>query len=323
MVIEDALKAAGFSQMPFRIVPPAQMDQIVWAGDKKVIEDLYGAAQATRVDNIGTTEFIVVYGEFGSGKTNALKWLVQRLRGEGQLVAYLVRPSILDKPTWHDIARSLFTNSFHKAETVQRLYILRQWVLQESDRRARAELGSAADNPDNLKAKSETKRRDLCSEILPDSPGFVRFVIDMADPNSQSTQNKNWSYLAETPTKQSGSAIAGEYNLPPDGFGSDYSATLLLSSFIKAITYQTPLGVGSQLVALTMDEMEGLIDLPPASRLSIHQGLRELINSTARNIYSSLSLQLRQMHLKCGVFSIPRSCNAFHAYRFKCRSSKK
>jgi Cdc6-like AAA superfamily ATPase len=291
MVIEDTLQVAGFSQMPFRIVPPAQMDQIVWAGDKAVIDELYEAAQATRADNLGTTEFIVVYGEYGSGKTNALKWLVQRLRADDQLVAYLVRPSILDKPTWHDIARSLFTHSFQKADCLRRLNTLRQWILRESEARARSELGQQADDPDRLKEKKELKEKELYGEILPDAPGFVQFAVEMADPSPSARDNRdrNWSYLADTPSRASGSAIATRYGLPSDGFGSDYSATLLLSSFITAMTYKTPLGSGSQLVALLMDEMEGLIELPPASRLSIHQGLRELINSCTEHLFIAIA----------------------------------
>ncbi len=289
MVIQDVLHVAGFSEMPFRIVPPAQMEKIVWAGDDTIIKGLYEAARATRVDNLGTTEFLVVYGEYGSGKTNALKWLVQKLRSEGQLVAYVVRPSVLDKPTWHDIARSLFTNSFQKADIIKRLSILRQWALREAESRARTELGGEANDPDKLRAMRDVKQRDLYAEVLPDSPGFVRFAIEMADPNAQGTQTRNWSYLAEATTRQAGSIIATEYNLPPDGFGSDYSATLLLTSFVKAMTYKTPLGMGSQSVALLMDEMEGLNDLPPASRQSVQQGLRELINACTEHMFIAVA----------------------------------
>ena len=308
MVIENTLQSAGFRQMPFRIVPPAQMDQIIWAGDTSVINSLYEAAVATRVDNLGTTEFIVVYGEYGSGKTNALKWLQQKLKVEDkQLVAYLVRPSMLDKPTWHDIARSLFIHSFRKADSLERLKALRHWILRESENRAAEDLGAQSPDPDQLRAAKETKAEELYSEVLPDAPGFVHFVSDMANPSStaEGIRDRNWSYLADTPSRTAGSAIAKEYGLPPDGFGSDYSATLLLSSFIKAMTYETRSGLGSQLVALLMDEMEGLIELPPASRLSIHQGLRELFNTCTEHLFIALAATASDASEMYGILDNP------------------
>src|SRR5437868_3914466 len=108
MQVQDILSASGFRANPFRIVPPAEMDNILWAGDRQPIEILTDAARSPRADNLGTSEFVVLFGEFGSGKTNALKWLFKQLTADGELVAYLIKPSVADKPTWHDIVRTLF-----------------------------------------------------------------------------------------------------------------------------------------------------------------------------------------------------------------------
>ena len=63
----------------------------------------------------------VLFGDYGSGKTNALKYLTKEMRKDGALVAYMARPSVADKPTWHDIARSLFTQAFRKDDVSERL----------------------------------------------------------------------------------------------------------------------------------------------------------------------------------------------------------
>src|SRR5690242_17906901 len=103
-MLDATLVAAGFKENPFRIVPPAEMESVIWAGDTAVIDELLEAARSPRVDSLGTSELVVLFGEFGSGKTNALKYLTKKMRQEDALVAYLVRPSLADKPTWQTIA---------------------------------------------------------------------------------------------------------------------------------------------------------------------------------------------------------------------------
>ena len=42
MVMNDALSAAKLTSMPFRIVPPTDMENLIWAGDTLVRNRLYG-----------------------------------------------------------------------------------------------------------------------------------------------------------------------------------------------------------------------------------------------------------------------------------------
>ena len=276
--------------MPFRIVPPNEMENVQWAGDRSTIESLYEAARAPRADFLGTSELVILFGEFGSGKTNALKWLTNQMRSDGQLVAYVVRPSVADKPLWHDIVRSLFTQSFLRADVVARLTPLRKYVISEAKRRARQALGTTAEEePDAFAAAEQGHRREIAAEVVPEHPGFVEFVVDLCDPSSPSLQNRNWAYLAEKPSAGEGRAIAAQYGLPAEGIGSDWSATLILSSFVLAMTYPTPSGVGTDVVCILMDEVEGIVDLPTGSRLSILQGLRDLFNACTEHLFLALA----------------------------------
>ena len=287
--IQDALEVAGFRRMPFRIVPPSDMENIQWAGDRSTIEALHDAARSPRGDFLGTSELVILFGEFGSGKTNALKWLTNQMRSEGQLVAYIVKPSVADKPLWHDIVRSLFTQSFRKADIVECLTPLRKYVILESKRRARSALGSAADEePDVLEASEQAYRHEVAEEIVPEHPGFVDFVVDLCDANSP-LQERNWAYLSDKTGASDGRSVASDYGLPPEGMGSDYSATLLLSSLILALTHPTPQGTGAQVVCVLLDEIEGLVDLPAASRLSILEGLRNLFNACTEHLFLALA----------------------------------
>lgn len=300
-VIDTALTVAGFRDNPFRIVPPAEMDSVIWAGDTAIIDELMEAARSPRADALGTSELVVLFGEYGSGKTNALKFLTRVMRQEGALVAYLVRPSVADKPTWHDIGRSLFTQVFRKEDVAQRLGHLRKFVMVESAKRAKAELGEGADsNPDELAAVQRTKVQQVAAEILPEAPGFVEFAMDLA----HTRKDRNWSYLADKPSPTLGKEVSSQYNLPADGLASDYGATLLLSSLVRTLTYPTP-RVGTEVVCILMDEIEGIVDLPPASRLSILQGIRDLFNACTEHLFMALASTSSDASELWGILDTP------------------
>ena len=89
MVMNDVLSAAKLTNMPFRIVPPTDMENLIWAGDTNVRNRLYSAACSPRPDGLRTSELVLIYGEFGSGKTHTMKYLAKQLKGENQLVAFL------------------------------------------------------------------------------------------------------------------------------------------------------------------------------------------------------------------------------------------
>jgi hypothetical protein len=304
--IQGALATAGFRSMPFRIVPPTEMENVQWAGDRSTIDALYEAAQAPRDDFLSTSELVVLFGEFGSGKTNALKWLTNRMRTDGQLVAYLVKPSVADKPLWHDVVRSLFTQAFSKADIISRLTPVRKHVLVESKRRAREALGATADeDPDALRVLESEKKREIAAEIVPEHPGFVDFVVDLCDSSSGAVQNRNWAYMADKPSTADGKAIANLYGLPAEGIGSDWSATLLLSSLIQGVTHRTPYGIGSEVVCILMDEVEDLNDLASSARLSILQGLRDLFNACTEHLYIALAASASDASEMWGILDAP------------------
>jgi hypothetical protein len=308
MVIQDVLSSAGFKQMPFRIVPPTQMENILWAGDKSLIDELYEAALSPRPDYLGTSEFVLLYGDFGSGKTNALKWVYQKLNAQGELVVYLGGPSVADKPNWHDIVRSLFTQNLHKGDIAHRLSHLRKWVLVEAQQKAQAQLGpAAAQDPDATGQLQAAKLREIAETILPEAPGFVRFAMDLSDPSPSRSvdRDRNWSYLAGKPPANVGQGVATEYGLPADGLQTDYAATQILSSLIRLLTYVTPNGVGTQVFSLLMDEVEGIPDLPPASRLSILGGLRDLVNACTEHVFLALAGTASDASELWGILDVP------------------
>jgi hypothetical protein len=174
--------------------------------------------------------------------------------------------------------------------------------MAEAGRRARAELGDGADFSDEQAALTKVKKSQVAAEILPEAPGFVEFAMDLASDK----KDRNWSYLADKPNAAQGRVVSAEYNLPADGLATDYGATLLLSSLIRTLTYQTPQGdVGTQVVCILMDEIEGLVDLPPASRLSILQGIRDLFNACTEHLFMALAATASDASELWGTLDVP------------------
>lgn len=293
----DVISASGFARMPFRIVPPTDMDHIIWAGDRSIIDGLLFAAKSPREDELATSELVVIWGDYGSGKTNALKYLSKELREAGELVAYIPRPAITDKPMWSLLVREMFSACFLREDVVRRLTRLKNWVGQEALRRVNEE------HPDGdpQKAMSQ-KQSEIFSEILPEKPGFVEFLMDLV---ANKPGDLNWKFLTGSMTPKESGAIAGKYGISSEGMGSDHGATELLAYFVRVMTHTVSSPPGSDVVYLLFDECEGLNDLSSAGRQSILIGLRDLFNLATEHLFLALALTASDASELWGVFDEP------------------
>ena len=281
MTMRDILKESGLTGQPFRIVPPTDTDGLIWAGDRSVLDSLLVAASSPAPDSLETSEMVIIHGDFGSGKTHTLKYLASRLKDQGQLVAYIPNMKVTENPRWHDILRNIFSSQFSSGEIVKRLQPLRQYVLNDRRARAEAELGAeSTGDPDKLVTLEKAKQDEIFREVLSECPGFVRFMMDLSDPNSTSTMASNWRFLSTKMTNAQAANIASPYGMPPSGMSSDHDAGLLFSYFCRVMTYKTPSGVGTPVINLLFDESEDLRDVNLASGDSIQQGIRTMIDST-------------------------------------------
>lgn len=306
MVMENILSAAKLTSMPFRIVPPTEMDNLIWAGDTQVINRLHTAARSPRLDGLRTSELILIYGEFGSGKTHTLKYLAKQLREERQLVAYLPRLSVVERARWNDLVREIFSNQFTREDIVQRLAPFRSFVLLKANERALTELGpEGASNRDKVVSLEAEKIAQICREILPDCPGFIKFVLDLTDPNDTAKADQNWRFVSTKLTPGQAANLATSYGIPPGGMSSDHDAGLLLQYFCRVMTYSTSGSSGSDVVYFFFDEAEDLIDIRADSRQSLMQGLRDLVNSVTEHMFIALSATVSDAAELYGIFDEP------------------
>jgi len=132
------------------------------------------------------------------------------------------------------------------------------------------------------------KIEEVAAEILPDSPGFVRLLIDMADPNQQK-EVPLWNYLSGAATRAELSVIADEYNLPATGMTTDYDASLLFSYCVRIMTYPFNGTCATDAVYIFMDEIESLPEFPNAAQSSIRGGMRGLIDACTEHLFLVLA----------------------------------
>jgi hypothetical protein len=288
--IASTLGAAGFDYNPFVVVPPNEMDRVVWAGDDSKIEELIEASYSPAHGNLRNSELLVVIGDYGAGKTNALKYLAKRMNERGDLAGYLLSVNVSDKPMWRDVVRTIFTRVWTRRSFVERLSSFRQYMQVESSRRGAMAVGeNALLRPDEVADETAKAFEILCSEIEPNDPGFVKFVVDLADPSDSGKSQRCWEYFTQTKISPAeGSKFNSDYGLSPDGLSNDYNATKVLAGLIRLVTKETEFGIGSNVVALLIDEVEGWADLPNVSRSSILKGVRDLFAESTE--YTSIVL---------------------------------
>ena len=76
----------GLKENPFGVVPGAEVEH--WAGMPEMKTALADVVSSVRPDDIGASEFVVVYGEYGAGKSHALRYFERDInkRGDGRAI---------------------------------------------------------------------------------------------------------------------------------------------------------------------------------------------------------------------------------------------
>jgi len=268
----------GFARHPFALVPSAGVTN--WAGrdnERRLLRDIVESVLTT---DTGLSEFVLLHGSYGAGKSHALKYLTTLIT-ETEATHFNARAIYLPKVRVDQ--RVDFVRLYKEivAELGQDFFRgLARTIAQRVDSAADA-LGSAMD-------------RDREKELIRDDPEYFRKqVIGGLDedvrPTVQLLQvldagNENvLKYLA-----------GGKLTIGDAGFAqpidSDYAATRMLASIFRVMTLE----VGNEdpafrAVYLFADEVEDMWDLKSPEQLAIWNGFRELLNRLPQNFCLLLS----------------------------------
>ncbi|MBT9140329.1 MAG: hypothetical protein DDT30_00905 [Dehalococcoidia bacterium] len=269
----DTLQLAKLTSNPFSLVPGRRVT--VWAGYNELLQQLLDIVESCRSDRVGLSEFAVLHGDLGTGKSHALRyleyWITEARKDEfNSAVVHLETPKVAPTMSFVAIYRKIIENLVpHIRETAE-------WLDMAIEDAVRKEKPSA--RRDELDTAINEKYRD--PNITPSFPPLSLLLKGIKE-------NK-----ADAMSLLSGQAPKG---IKLDTYGlirpidTEYDAVKSLGAYVNLCTRGTSaLSEGGVLARnkafyFFLDEIELMLDFKPAEALSINHGLRDLINACPEN----------------------------------------
>jgi hypothetical protein len=250
----------GLSRDPFAIVPDGPVDN--WAGRKELREDLMDLMMGVRASDIGSTEFLVLYGELGAGKSHALRYLKTQIeKPDSQfrsLVIYLERPRVSAKLSFLELYRYVISEIGREQIKAFCARVKQEMDVAIHKIAADAGLGNVVD-------KSSFEEPAIASIRKNDRRMVHLLRRGAADPD------KIFNFLNGN-TQCDGPEYEGE-------IASDFMASQIFGDFLRVLTSE--LWSGSRIlesVYIFIDEGEILFDAKATESDPVFSGIRELID---------------------------------------------
>jgi hypothetical protein len=262
----NSTEIAKLTKNPFTLVPEANTD--VWADYEDVRQALLDVITSCRSDQVGLSEFVVLHGEIGTGKSHALRYLqqyitVKKAEEFASACVYLESTKLAKKTDFMSIYRRVMESlRNHIFETASKL----DSAMEE---KAKA---SGATRSQEIQAEKQKLWRNSAEALAPKFPSLILLLQGMV------TDDHAFSILCGN----KGDDIE-KYQLTTP-IDSEYDTSKCLSAYINLVTNPNrdiiPVNTFSANRAfyLFIDEVELLQDFKPADVLSINQGIRDLIN---------------------------------------------
>ena len=266
------LAGFGFREHPFAMVPGSGITH--WAGMADQHSLLRDIVESVLTTETGLSEFVLVHGSYGAGKSHALRYLatdISQIRADHFRACAIYLPKIrvdqkvdfvrLYKEIMREIGRDHFQNL--ASTIIQKIDSAANALSDQMDREEERTLRQ--DDPDYFRNK-----------VLENVNSEDRSMIELLKM-LKSDPNKVLTYLLE------GKPAIGDagFTQPID---NDYAATKVLASVFRSMT----LKIGNEepafrAVYLFIDEVEDIWDLKPGEQLAVWNGMREILNRLPEN----------------------------------------
>ena len=266
------LTGYGLAANPFNIVP-ADADH--WSGRDRERRLLWDVVRSASYDDNGLSEFVILIGDWGSGKTHALKYLARRVNkgqpdtdvaSEGDAVAIPVpKVKLGPKVRWLDIYQLIVKQ--HLGRDFFKRLASRFLVLVNEC----AEELSANIDPSAYRKiiKNDTNHfiNKVVGNLEDEDQPYAKLLLSVSDDVEDAV-----TYLTE------GSRLPSHINLPKD-VKNDYDAVQVLAGIFRVMTLpvmnKAPV---YKAVHLSIDEVEELLEVKATEQAEFWFGTRELIN---------------------------------------------
>lgn len=291
------LQKSAFTRAPFHVVPVD--NNIVWAGSTDIKSELLRIVREVQHSQLELSHLALIYGEYGSGKTHALKYLRDHLKAQGRaLVAYLDKPKVEKKGSFLGIVKEVIKQIGRgplrtAVEPIIR-YIQREVQLELPELLGRA-------GPDELKdlalyanrAQADSRRR-LQETLYPRFPEIFNVFEGLVNDDPVA-----WSYFSSKVAPATLKAF--ELN---SGIEDDHDALRALAAIYTILTTKYPEIPGTPVfdaAYLLVDEMEQFLEMKADEYISIRTGLRDLFNSCTEHFALLLSATAENASLFHGI----------------------
>lgn len=257
------LDAYGLTENPFPIA--AQGPVRNWAGHVSLRDDLMELIRGPRAKDIGISEFAVLHGDLGAGKSHALLYLKTAIEDNEHNefdaeVVYVERPKVSSKTSFQELVQYIFHNLGQ--ETV--INDIGTKVCLNFDSVVKKKMVEAGFSVDD-------DQTSFVSKAMADFPEEDQAMIKLLR-DGQENQDGVYEFLTGTRTCPS-DAYKGKK------LDSEFVAAKVLGAFIRVATREFP-GGGHACEAfyLFVDEFELVLEMKNAESDSLFSGFRELIN---------------------------------------------
>lgn len=271
--MSKTLELAKLTKSPFTLMPEEKVT--VWAGYKELRQQLLDIVESCRSDRVGLSEFVVLHGDWGTGKSHALRyllhWITEAKRDDYNSAAvYLQTMRVAAKVDFVAIYRRIVEQLMpHIKETAERLDMAVEDTVKmakPSARRGEIEKG----------IKDEYRN----TSITPAFPSLPLLLKGIKEGRADA--------IALLSARAPRNVELAPYNLTAP-IETEYDAVNCLGAYVHLCTQGTSAFSGGDVLARNkafyffLDEIEMLLNFKPAEVLTINQGIRDLINACPEN----------------------------------------
>jgi hypothetical protein len=248
-------------QDPFPIAPESSVHN--WAGDQELREDLVDIVKGVRARDIGVSEFVIIHGELGAGKSHALRYLKTAIAEKPSeyegLAIYLERPRVSTKLNFELLSRYIIQQIGREKITsycCKIKEILDELVTEIAHSKG---MGDAKDKSTFVDAAYVRFRES--------DRNMIRLLASGTQPGSRVFEFLSGTVPCDIPDSYEGKV------------DSDFVAAKVLGDFFRVLTTELKPGrFVKEAVYLFIDECEMLLEAKSSESDLVFAGLREVIN---------------------------------------------
>ena len=247
----STLSDFGLSENPFRQLPDIEVSY--WAGLPDTKKALTDVVVSVRPDDVGASEFVILQGEFGTGKTHALRYFAHKINTSGDGKAVYLSEIRSDKGLSFS---AISSRIYSELETIEAKLAD---LVKQSVEKGKAEIKATASHPEIITAEVAIEKHVK----LPEDQKTVQSIY-------KTGKIPNFSLCS-----------------------GDYETVQGLASIIRVMTSpigNNPPAFSA--VYLFLDEVEITLEEKTALQVSFFQALRGLINAVPEHFCLVLSFTI-------------------------------